>query len=82
MSPTSSFVQPDFVRWLISDGFVMQSKRALTNSTNSLLYLCFFMAQALYFYLIVPSILNSQKCFRRRGGSTSFDKKSQEQEQQ
>ncbi len=29
MSPTCSFVQPDFVRWLISDSFVRQSKRAL-----------------------------------------------------
>ncbi len=26
------FVQPDFVRWLISDGFVSQSKRALKDA--------------------------------------------------
>ncbi len=29
MSMSCSFGQPDFVRWLISDGFVRQSKRAL-----------------------------------------------------
>ncbi len=29
MPVSCSFVQPDFVRWLISDGFVRQSKRAL-----------------------------------------------------
>ncbi len=29
MAVFCSFVQPDFVRWLMSDGFVRQSKRAL-----------------------------------------------------
>ncbi len=29
MAEFCSFGQPDFVRWLISDGFVRQSKRAL-----------------------------------------------------
>ncbi len=28
MSPTGSFDKPNFVRWLILDGFVRQSKRA------------------------------------------------------
>ncbi len=30
MAVFCSFGQPDFVRWLISDGFVRQSKRALS----------------------------------------------------
>ncbi len=34
MPISCGFVQPDFVRWLISDGFVRQSKRALSTIVN------------------------------------------------
>ncbi len=37
MPISCSFVQPDFVRWLIWDGFVRQSKRALNKPICSTL---------------------------------------------
>ncbi len=42
MAVFCNFGQPDFVRWLMSDGFVRQSKRALTVPLHTLNYKLLF----------------------------------------
>ncbi len=48
MSVSGIFVHPHFVMWLISDGFVRQSKRALKQQGNVKgLFMCFVSAMSM-----------------------------------
>ncbi len=56
MAVICSFGQPDFVRWLMSDGFVRQSKRALSKHAVRYTFQGIMYQNVLYIYLNVLTV--------------------------